>query len=328
MRVTVIRAAAIGLLCAVAAFQAQDPPQPSWYRGNLHTHTTRSDGDTAPEEVARWYKDNGYQFLVLSDHNRFTDPQPLNDVVGEAGKFLLIPGEEVTDSFEKKPVHVNGYNIARLVVPTKGASMVATIQGNVNAIREAEGLPSVNHPNFGWAFGSRELLEVENLSLFEVYNGHPTVHNLGGGGSESLEEMWDALLTAGRRMYGIAVDDAHHFKRFGKQYSNPGRGWVTVRAATLTRQHIAAALAAGEFYSSTGVELTDVRRSATGLRLEIKPQGNARYRTQFIGDGGRLLATATELSPSYNFGGERYVRARVLCSNGDEAWVQPAFRAP
>jgi len=328
MRAILLRAAAIGLLCAVTAFQAQDPPQAAWYRGNLHTHTTRSDGDTAPEEVARWYKDNGYQFLVLSDHNRFTDPQPLNEVLGETGKFLLIPGEEVTDSFEKKPVHVNAYNIARLVVPTKGASMIATIQGNVNAIREAEGLPSVNHPNFGWAFGSKELLAVENLSLFEVYNGHPTVHNLGGGGSESLEEMWDALLTAGRRMYGIAVDDAHHFKRFGKQYSNPGRGWVTVRAATLTRQNIITALAAGEFYSSTGVELTDVRRSATGLRLEIKPQGNARYRTQFIGDGGRLLATSTELSPGYTFGGERYVRARVVCSNGDEAWVQPAFRAP
>ncbi len=305
---------------------AQPAAARKWYKGNLHTHTTNSDGDTPPEEVARWYKDHGYHFLVLSDHNKFTETQPLNATLAEREKFLLVPGEEVTDRFGDKPVHVNGYNITRLVAPTKGTSLVGVIQGNVNAIREAGGIPSVNHPNFGWAMGSKDLMQVENLRMFEVYNGHPTVHNRGGGGSESLEEMWDALLTGKRRIYGIAVDDAHYFQKWGKEFSNPGRGWVSVRAASLSRQDLAPALNAGEFYSSTGVELNDVLATAQRLTLVIKPQGNARYRTHFIGAGGKVLKTAYETTPSYDFAGnESYIRARVECSNGDEAWVQPVF---
>ena len=52
-----------------------------WYKGNTHTHTTESDGDTPPEEVALWYRDHGYNFLVLSDHNVLTDPTLLDDHV-------------------------------------------------------------------------------------------------------------------------------------------------------------------------------------------------------------------------------------------------------
>ncbi|MGH9657983.1 MAG: hypothetical protein ACRD96_05525, partial [Bryobacteraceae bacterium] len=242
-------------------------------------------------------------------------------------KFLLIPGEEVSSRYDKAPVHVNGFGLDRVVNPATGASLIATIQSNVNAIREAGGLPSVNHPNFGWAFASRELLAVENLNLFEVYNGHPTVNNEGGGGVESLDQMWDALLTAGRRIYGVAVDDAHYFKTIGKDLSNPGRGWVVVRAPTLSRASILAALRGGDFYSSTGVELSDVRAAGEELRVAIKPASPFRYTTEFIGDGGRVLARSGELTASYKLtASDKYVRAVVRASNGDDAWTQPLFR--
>ena len=46
--------------------------QPKWYKGNIHTHTTESDGDASPERVVSWYRRHGYDFLVLSDHNHRT----------------------------------------------------------------------------------------------------------------------------------------------------------------------------------------------------------------------------------------------------------------
>jgi len=46
--------------------------------------------------------------------------------------------------------------------------------------------------------------------------------------------MWDVLLSAGQRLYGIAVDDAHVFKRIGQEFANPGRGWICVRAESLS----------------------------------------------------------------------------------------------
>lgn len=306
---------------------AAQPPAPRrWYKGNLHTHTLNSDGDSTPSDVTAWYREHGYQFLVLTDHNYFTEVEGLTAVHGARERFLLIPGEEVTDRYHGKPVHVNAFDPRELIEPAHGSSLIETIQNNVNAIRAKRGLPSLNHPNFQWAITSRELMEIRNLSLFEIFNGHPEVNNLGGGGLESLEEMWDALLSAGKRLYGIAVDDAHHFKRFGKQLSNPGRGWVSVRAPGLTRADIMAALTAGEFYASTGVALHEVAFTGAEYRLAITAADGAKYRTYFIGEGGKVFHVSYDENPAYKLtGAERYVRARVVSSTGDTAWTQPVF---
>ena len=222
----------------------------TWYKGNTHAHTTESDGDSSPEYVARWYKDHGYDFLVLTDHNVFTDPRALEHLIDST--FLLIPGEEVTSSFENASVHVNGLNLPGLVQAREAESLVATIQANVDAIRDVDGVPHINHPNFRWSFGAEELRQVERDKLLEIWNGHPTVHNEGGGGVPSVEEVWDILLTGGKRLYGIAVDDAHHFQgEFSSDRSNPGRGWISVRAPALDPLALMEAPEAGHFYAST-----------------------------------------------------------------------------
>ena len=322
---TAILFAAILTLSLITS--AQTSAKRRWYKGNLHTHTLNSDGDSTPSEVATWYREHGYQFLVLTDHNYLTDVTGLNAVHGFKEKFLLIPGEEVTDRFDKKPIHVNAYNLERLVEPQHGSSVASTIQNNVNAIRSAKALPSLNHPNFHWAVTIEDLLQVKGLGLFEVYNGHPTVNNHGGGGFHSLEEMWDATLTAGQRLYGIAVDDAHSFKRFGKQFSNPGHGWVQVRAESLSAEAIADALQRGDFYSSTGVSLNDIESTPSEYRIHTAPADWEKITTYFIGDGGKVLAKSFEQIAVYKFSGsEKYVRARVESSSGAVAWTQPAFR--
>ncbi len=297
-----------------------------WYKGNLHTHTVHSDGDSTPNEVAAWYKDHRYQFLVLSDHNYLTETAGLNTVFASPEKFLLIQGEEVTTSSGGKPVHINAYHLGSLVNPVQADSVASTIQANVNGIRGARALPSLNHPNFGWAVTSKDLMQVSNLNLFEVYNGHPMVNNRGGGGAESLDEMWDALLTGGKRIHGIAVDDAHNFKVIGKNLSNPGRGWIMVRAARLADADIRAAIEAGDFYASSGVILKDVQAGGGALRIEIQADSATRYSTFFIGEGGKVLKRAEGNNPEYRIqGGEKYVRAKVQASTGDDAWVQPLF---
>ncbi len=303
--------------------------QPLWYKGNTHTHTINSDGDTAPDEVVRWYREHGYQFLVLSDHNFLTEVEGLNSIFAAKDKFLLLKGEEVTDRFEGKPIHLNGLNIREVVEPQHGSSVVETVQNNVDAIRRVGGVPHVNHPNFQWAITSEHLRQVRNDKLFEVYNGHPTVHNVGGGGGESLEEMWDAILTAGKLIYGIAVDDAHHFKgEFSPSRSNPGRGWVVVKAEELSAAAILSALESGTFYASNGVSLKDYRVDAQEMAIQIEEQQSFRYSTHFIGEGGKVLATRHGLEAQYRFSGnEKYVRARVTDSMGHVAWLQPVLVA-
>jgi hypothetical protein len=321
---------ALILLAAVIAAQPQQPASATasslrWYKGNTHTHTLNSDGDSTPDEVVRWYREHGYHFLVLTDHNYLTSVDGLNAVHGAADRFLVIRGEEVTSSVASKAVHVNGLNLETLVKQSTAASVVAAAQENVDGIRKANGVPHINHPNFTWAMTPEELQKVERTRLFEIFNGHPQVNNEGGGGSPGLEEVWDRILSSGRLMYGVAVDDAHHFKRPGDPLaSGPGRGWIYVRADRLEPGAIVLAMERGNFYASTGVELASYESTAGSVALTIKTTAYSRYRVQFIGRNGHVLSEVTEPTATYTFkGDEGYVRARILESNGYVAWTQP-----
>src|SRR5438128_9337936 len=101
-------------LAAVTTGRTAVGPATKWYKGNLHTHTLNSDGDSTPAAVVSWYREHRYDFLVLSDHNYLTEVGGLNNLYGAKEKFLLVSGEEVTDSYKGKSIHVNAYNLKEL----------------------------------------------------------------------------------------------------------------------------------------------------------------------------------------------------------------------
>ena len=162
-------------------------------------------------------------------------------------------------------------------------------------------MPHVNHPNFGWAIAPADLAPLQRYRLLEIYNGHPLVNNLGGGDRPGVEQVWDQLLTAGQRVYGIAVDDAHYFKRpWDPMAPRPGRGWVMVQAPRLEASALMTSLEEGAFYASTGVELEAYAadraaitlRSGQGRhplsnRARRSGRGGPRHRA---GRGGSLFA--------------------------------------
>jgi hypothetical protein len=330
----------VGILAAGAATLAlsagsprsaqQTPAAGRWYKGNTHTHTLNSDGDSTPDAVVQWYREHGYQFLVLTDHNFLTAVDGLNALHAADERFLVVKGEEVTDTFSGKQLHINGLDVQARVEPQGGTSVSDALQRNVNAIRQAQGVPHINHPNFRWSVTLDELRQVQNNKLLEIYNGHPQVNNLGGGGVPGLEEVWDAILSSGKLLYGIAVDDAHVFKQPGNpNVAGPGRGWVTVRAPRLEARALLTAMERGDFYASTGVELTDYQVTDKAMTVTVKQTPFSKYRVQFIGKSGKLLAEMTESPATYSFrGDEGYVRAKVVESNGQFAWCQPVFRPP
>ena len=300
-----------------------------WYKGNIHTHTTESDGDEDPHKVASWYRRHGYDFLVLSDHNHLT---LLGYGTGRRRfrKPLMVPGEEVSVRIDggATPVHINGVGISRVVEPVDAGDVVSTLQANVDAIVAAGGIASINHPNYEWAFDHRALSRVEGASLLEVFNGHPRANVFGAPGRPSYEQIWDSVLSAGRVIFGVATDDSHNYHDFTPGHSNPGRGWVMVEADELTQDAIVGGLATGRFYASTGVALTRLECSAEGIALEIEEGLHIVYTTQFTGKGGEVLAESTGLTAEYEaVGDEEYVRATVVSSSGPSAWTQPVFPA-
>lgn len=316
-----IALASLGVLAVSTSRLPSQSPASQWYKGNLHTHTINSDGDSSPDAVARWYKEHRYHFLALTDHNYFTDPQGLNAFFAARDRFLLITGEEVTSGFEGAPIHVNAFRLESTIAPASGRTVLDTLQANVDRIRGAGAVPSLNHPSFRWAIAPDVFRQVGNLKLFEVFNGIRDTND-----EWDLEAMWDVALSAGREIYGIAVDDAHEFKLFGPERSNPGRGWVQVRATGLSEESLLSAIERGEFYASTGVKLDSLERTEDGIDLRIAPQGDERYLVRFVGKGGRVLNESTGLEARYSLKrGDGYVRASIRDSAGRRAWVQPVF---
>ena len=332
------------LLCLAAPADAQ----PRWYRGNTHTHTTESDGNAPPMAVARWYKEHGYDFVVITDHEKVTDVAPLNDSLAALGRFLVIRGQEVTQRVfdparptDARQAHVNAVGVARPVLPlgerglARETTIAATYARNLAAIRAAGGLAQVNHPNWRWSVVPDDMAALPDSTLFELWNGHAGVNNLGGADESgrvalSTEALWDTLLTRGRLLFGVADDDAHEYKReqledpYG---TRPGKAWVMVRADTLTPEAIVRALGRGDFYASTGIALAAYEADARGVRLRVARRSTSddrRITTRFIGRGGRVLAEVAGVEARYDVrGDEGYVRAAIVDSNGQRAWTQP-----
>lgn len=330
----------------------------AWYKGNTHTHTINSDGNATPDVVARWYREHGYQFVVITDHEYLTDVAPLNALYGRDEQFLVIPGQEVTQHMLKPRdprnprdlpgAHVNAINARKAVVPLGGTygkifgyapaemTMAQTYDQNIKEILAAGGIAQVNHPNWKWSVRLEDLLGLPDHTLFEIWNGQPLINNLGGTDDEgnvapSAEALWDSLLSRGQRIWAVADDDSHEYYHLDEaKGAPPGQAWVVVRAEKLTADHITAALSRGDFYASTGVTLTNVIVTARKLALEIPvpAKGGTRFLTTFIGREGRVLAQVPGLKPRYTFkGDEGYVRATVTDSNGLKAWIQPVFVA-
>jgi hypothetical protein len=318
------------LLTAGAAALAQEAEGQAalkWFKGNTHTHSLNSDGDSTPDDVVRWYREHRYHFLFFTDHNVVTPVEGLNDVFAMPDRFLVIRGEEVSDQAAGKPVHLNMLGGEGAVAPQGGESVAEALRRDVAAIAGARGVISINHPNFGWAMSAADLAGGQGAQLIEIHNGHFMVNNAGGGGQPGAEALWDSMLSDGIRIFGVASDDVHELKQpWARASARPGQGWVVVRAARLTAESILSALAAGDFYASTGVELSDVLATPQRLAVTVKEQSFARYTIQFIGQGGRILKEAVSSPAQYDItGSEGYVRARILDSNGQMAWTQPVF---
>ncbi len=215
--------------------------------------------------------------------------------LSEPGKFLLVRGEEITDRFQKRPVHLNVTNIKDLIPPMGGDSVYQMMQNNIDAAvaqRERTGQPMIvhlNHPNFRYAITADDLLRVRGEKFFEVYNGHPEVYNAGNEQHASTDRIWDIVLTHRLAllglpvMYGLGTDDGHEYHNIPSRTSEPGRGWIYVLANSLTPEDLINAMEAGRFYASSGVTLEKVVSSSEGLAVTMKPDKDASYIIEFIG---------------------------------------------
>lgn len=324
-------ALALSLLLALSGAASAE----MWAKGNTHGHSTLSDGNLPPAEALGWYRDHGYAFTFLTDHNVVADIEVFR--AASTPTFLALPGMEL-DSPEERGInatHMNAlgpwpgpeatgapFALARPV----GKTTKEVIASELAAVVGAGSVVQLNHPALLLTDPSAAAMLPDN-SLIEVFNNSVATSPIASLAQPLFERTWDAALTAGRRVWCAASDDVHNYADAGPgEIDTAGGGWLMVRVAELTPEEVLRAIRAGDFYSSSGVTLRSLTREGTTLALEVEPKEGVTYQTVFLGAKGEKLATVEGTSASLVLpAGQAYLRARVEASDGSRAWTQPVW---
>jgi hypothetical protein len=277
---------------------------------------------------------------------------PLSDFRAEfeePQRFLMIMGSEITD---KHGVHLLAFDLDKRISPVGGSAaergnMLKENVRRISEYRDHKGrhrFAVLAHPNYKWAITAEMMAPIADLRFFEVYNSSPGVRNDGDAHRASTDRIWDIVLALrlgakkGKLLYGLATDDAHNYHGGG---AGPGRGWVMVRSQRLEPEMILDAMDRGDFYSTTGVILRDIRLQGNIIRVQIEPRDGVKYLTEYVGTRrgfdpsskptldasgkeisnttrtysrqiGEVFARSEDISSSYKFSGdELYVRVRI-----------------
>jgi hypothetical protein len=278
----------------------------SWYKANLHTHTTISDGNVCPAERAAQYREKGYHILALTDHNA------TNDVSGlSRDGFLVISGMEThPDCPGGDPYHFVCLNVPHGL----DLSTEPDPNARIRMVKDAGGEAIIGHP-YWCGHNVTHLMPVEGAIGLEIYNG--TCTGIGKGFSSV---HWDDLLDAGKILPAIAVDDVHHG-------GDIFMGWTWIRAESLTVEAVMDALRSGCYYASTGPTIEDARMVDGKVSVKCSPASEIQFIAQR--SAGRVIRakdeplTSAELpfSPMWD-----YVRIEVIDADGGRAWTNPFVR--
>ncbi|MBM3389623.1 MAG: phosphotransferase [Betaproteobacteria bacterium] len=287
-----------------------------FYKGNLHTHSTTSDGVLGAEEVCRRYRERGYDFICLSDHFLPAYKFPITDTRPfRTEGFTTILGAEVhvpdTDLGEKWHLLANGLPLD--FEPTRPGETAPEIAARCAA---AGAFVSMVHP----AWNSLSLADASSITAahaIEVYNHTSAVKTDRGDGTVLL----DQLLSRGHRLNALACDDAHF------EADDAFGAWVMVKALSRDPDALVAALKAGHYYSSTGAEIHDMRFEGDELVVACSPasgvylQGKGSRAAQLLGRDITLARL-----PAHKMGKHGFMRVTVVNAHGQRAWSNPIWR--
>jgi hypothetical protein len=313
-----------------------------WYKGNLHCHTTNSDGCLTPAEAVELFRSHGYHFLCLSDHDLYSDYRPSFN----RGDFILLPGLEASavlyessTGLRKKVHHLHGilgteemqaqashalfhhketFPVARYYDIWDGAKVAQQL---ADALSARGMFVTYNHPVWS-RVEEAEFLPIKGLWALEIYN-----YGMVNESYTGYDELhWDSFLRQGRHLFAFAADDNHNEGTFPDALG----GYIMVKSPELSHEALVQNLLCGNFYASSGPQIFDWGIREGVAYVDCSPVCRIDFIAgNYINDGCSCLSP----SPSHTLthgeyrlkGHESYVRVRCSDLFGHTAWSNPLF---
>lgn len=308
----------------------------NWYKGNLHSHSTNSDGHLSPAEMINLYKDNGYSFLCLSEHDYYTDLRNEFDT----DDFILLPGLEASvklcdaEGHLVKTHHIHGIlgnrkmqeqagshlftPGERLTVPVYDADSwpgIKAAQDMIDLLRSKGCFTTYNHPLWS-RVNLEEVCSLQGLWAMEIYNHGSEL----GFGEGHTTFFWETMLKQSNFVYAFASDDNHN----PPEYFDSFGGYVCVHSETLDHESIVNHLLAGDYYSSQGPEIFQWGILDNTVFVDCSPCARICFVTDGPAYNSRMhLMQQTALTHAEHplNGSESYVRIECTDEKGRIAWT-------
>lgn len=277
-----------------------------YYKGNLHMHTTCSDGTYSPVEAMREYAEHGYDFIAITDHWKVGAER-------RYGNMLVLPGVEYDFTFPAQVLHVVA------ILPdqrcAEGVVRGMTHEEVIHRVNECGGVAVAAHP--AWSLNTHDFLaSLTEINISEVYNtlSDEPINARRGDSAQIL----DVTATNGKIFGQIATDDAHFY--IGEQC----RSFTMVQASELSVSGILEALKAGRFYASQGPEFLDVDFDGRTLKIRTSPVSVCTFSSNKYWVDGRCRTGEGMTENTYEIQpGETFVRCEITDAQGRRAWLSP-----
>ncbi|MDX2162245.1 MAG: CehA/McbA family metallohydrolase [bacterium] len=291
-----------------------------FYKGNLHCHSTVSDGRIAPEAVCRYYREAGYDFIALTDHFMPQYGYPITDTAPfRTDTFTTLIGAELHTG---RTSIGEIWHILATGIPLDFAPPAPDESGPQIARRaiDAGAFVTIAHPAW-YSLPEADVIALGDVHAIEIINGISRDH------SDKIDStyMLDTMLAQGRRYWAIATDDSH----FHEKHHDTGLGWVMVKSEALTPDALLTALKRGDFYSTEGPDFFEVQVTpGQGVRVRCTPAdsiwviGKGSKAAYLHGNGIR----EAEL-PMKHWNAD-YCRVMIRDQYGRRAWTNPLWFTP
>lgn len=315
----------------------------NWYKGNLHSHTTNSDGCLKPVEAVKLFREHGYHFLCLSEHDCYTD---LRDQFNSED-FIILPGVEASanlyvqeGSNERLKVHhIHGIlgteemqkNAVKPLYQHKQILNVPKYYGSWDGAKAAQALSdelrahgcvtTYNHPIWS-RVRAEEFIYLEGAFALEIFN-YNTVNESGTGYDVT---HWDTMLRMGKKIFGFASDDNHNEGLFDDACG----GYIVVKAQKLTHDAIIQAMLDGNYYSSAGPEIQEWGIKDGVAYVTCSEVNRVNFVCgNYINAGMTVMCDdidETMTGAEYKLkGNESYLRIECVDKHGRTAWTNAVF---
>lgn len=305
----------------------------NFYKANLHSHSTFSDGVLTPEQAKELYKSHGYSVYAYTDHVKLYDHRELTDP-----DFLVLVGYEL-GILRREPYWKTCHLCAisrdpdhAVEIPQPKSYDPESINRTIARLRDNNYIVNYNHP--GWsAEEASDFLPLDGITAMEIYNhGCEVLTNDG-----DAKRQYEIALKHGKRWFCIATDDNHDGGRevpgAPDERTDSLGGWTMIKAPELTYDAIIKSFDAGNFYCSTGPEIYDLYIEDGVLHADCSPVSCVYLKSDTIGASKRLIhlkddITHVAMDLKTLKRDEWFVRLELVRGDGKTAWTNPYYLPP